>query len=347
MEKILSIIIPTYNMEELLPGCLDSLIVEDNLDNLEVWVVNDGSKDLSSEIGHKYSKKYPGVIKIIDKPNGNYGSCINAALPKCTGKYVKVLDSDDWVLTDNLNSLIQIMSNIESDIIVTDYDYISGNKLIRTESYDLPKNELISFRRALDSNHFINIQMHAVSYNRKIFQMFDYKQTEGISYTDQEWVFLPMANCNSLYYFNRVVYQYNVGRGGQTMERGQIIKNYSALMRTTLSLVYSYEREKTTVDIDGKEFLIKRLTSRVLDRYRQCLITYTKYLEMDDILFFDQELKEHAFDVYELTDKTKLGFFLGYKYIRAWRNGGGVMYSTIVSICRLVNNVRVKLGKFL
>ena len=88
-------------MESLLPRCLDSLIINKNLEKLEVWVVNDGSKDRSSVIGHQYEERYPGVINVIDKPNGNYGSCINAALPKCTGKYVKILDSDDSFDTIN------------------------------------------------------------------------------------------------------------------------------------------------------------------------------------------------------------------------------------------------------
>ena len=96
MEKVLSIIIPTYNMENYLHKCLDSLLVEDkNLrDALEVLVIIDGSKDRSSEIGHEYEEKYPGVFRVIDKENGNYGSCINRGLKEATGKYVKILDAN-------------------------------------------------------------------------------------------------------------------------------------------------------------------------------------------------------------------------------------------------------------
>ena len=85
--KNLTIIIPTYNMQEYLQKCLSSLIVKKGLETLEVLVVNDGSKDNSSIIAHEFEAKYPGVFRVIDKENGNYGSCINRGLKEATGKY--------------------------------------------------------------------------------------------------------------------------------------------------------------------------------------------------------------------------------------------------------------------
>ena len=93
MSKLLSIIIPTYNMEALLPRCLDSLLVDGALEQLEAIVVNDGSRDGSLAIANSYKERFPDTVTVIDKPNGNYGSTINAALPVAKGKYVKVLDA--------------------------------------------------------------------------------------------------------------------------------------------------------------------------------------------------------------------------------------------------------------
>ena len=102
-QKILSIIIPTYNMEKYLPKCLDSLIsAKEVLCKMEILIINDGSKDASSRIAHEYQSRYPDSIIVIDKENGNYGSCVNRGLKEATGKYIKVLDADDWFLTQNL-----------------------------------------------------------------------------------------------------------------------------------------------------------------------------------------------------------------------------------------------------
>ena len=102
-EKLLTLVIPTYNMEKYLEKCLDSLLVSDNemLKTLEVLIVIDGAKDGSSAIGHRYQDLYPDTFRVIDKENGNYGSCINRGLKEATGTFIKILDADDWFDTKN------------------------------------------------------------------------------------------------------------------------------------------------------------------------------------------------------------------------------------------------------
>ena len=95
MEKVLTIVIPAYNMEKFLPYCLDSLLIGQGTEDVEVLVVNDGSADRTSAIAHGYEERYPEVFRVIDKENGNYGSCVNRGLKEATGKYVKILDADD------------------------------------------------------------------------------------------------------------------------------------------------------------------------------------------------------------------------------------------------------------
>ena len=92
--KILSIVVPTYNVEKYLERCIDSLVYDEKvLNDLEILIVNDGSKDNSLQIAKKYEKQYPNTIKVIDKENGGHGSTINAGLKVATGKYFRVIDS--------------------------------------------------------------------------------------------------------------------------------------------------------------------------------------------------------------------------------------------------------------
>ena len=109
--KILSIIVPSYDMEAYLPKCLGSLVVDDRelLQKLDVIVVNDGSKDRTSEIAHEFEANYRGVFRVIDKDNGHYGSCINAGLAVAAGTFVKVLDADDYYLTDNFKEYLSLV----------------------------------------------------------------------------------------------------------------------------------------------------------------------------------------------------------------------------------------------
>ena len=73
MDKILSIIIPSYNMEDYLAKGLDSVLLAEDRSLLDVIVVNDGSKDCTIEIARDYENRFPGIVAVIDKENGNYG----------------------------------------------------------------------------------------------------------------------------------------------------------------------------------------------------------------------------------------------------------------------------------
>ena len=96
--KVLSLCIPSYNMEAYLGRCVDSLLAEEVIDKLEIIIVNDGSKDRTLEIANAYRDRYPQSVVVVDKPNGHYGSTVNAALKVATGRYFRLLDADDWFL---------------------------------------------------------------------------------------------------------------------------------------------------------------------------------------------------------------------------------------------------------
>ena len=114
MTKLLSIIIPSYNMERHLRKCLCSVCIEDGrlLDLLDILVVNDGSTDETSAIAHEFANRHPSVFRVIDKANGHYGSCVNRGLVEACGTFVRILDADDYLDTNGLKSLLTFLQNI-------------------------------------------------------------------------------------------------------------------------------------------------------------------------------------------------------------------------------------------
>lgn len=169
MEKILTIVIPTYNMQDYLRRCLDSLIVSDEqMSLLEVLIINDGSKDSSSAIAHEYQNKYPATFRVVDKENGNYGSCINRALKEATGKYIKVLDADDYFSTDNFSSYMCYLQRHDVDLVLNDFVYTTSDGAIpyRWTGRNLPVNQSFSFDKLGAGS---TMMMHAVAYKREIF----------------------------------------------------------------------------------------------------------------------------------------------------------------------------------
>lgn len=74
--KYISFVVPSYNSEQYLNKCIDSLLIGG--EDVEIIIVNDGSKDRTLEIASSYEKQYPSIVKVIEKENGGHGSGINA-----------------------------------------------------------------------------------------------------------------------------------------------------------------------------------------------------------------------------------------------------------------------------
>ena len=162
---------------------LDSLIISERKERVEVIVVNDGSKDRSLEIAAEYVVKYPSVFRLIDKPNGNYGSCINAALKIASGKYIKIMDADDHFITHNFEDFVNELSCVDADLVFSDYIkyYTKDNQ--EYYQFNIPPGTVLDAVHYYESNAFVEIQLPAITYRTEIFKSLGYHQTEGISYS--------------------------------------------------------------------------------------------------------------------------------------------------------------------
>ena len=85
--KIVSFAIPCYNSAAYMDRAVESILKGG--EDVEIIIVNDGSKDATSEIAHRYEEQYPDIIKAVDKENGGHGDAVNAGLSHATGKYFK------------------------------------------------------------------------------------------------------------------------------------------------------------------------------------------------------------------------------------------------------------------
>lgn len=263
--KILTIAIPTYNMEQYLCRCLDSLIIDEKLmHELEVLIINDGSTDKSLEIGLKYQEKYPQTFQVINKKNGNYGSCINKALNKAKGLFFKILDADDWFDNINFQSYIRELPKIKTDIILTNFchNYSTGEKTIRktkianNTSFNLNKNDL----KINDIKQII--AMHGLTVRTDILKENNYIQQEGICYTDVEFCFYSILYAETVTFLNINLYQYFLGREGQSVSINTSIKRYNDFFLVTYRLITDFIKQESNLSEEKNNILA-------------CIITYT------------------------------------------------------------------------
>ncbi|MBQ0080326.1 MAG: glycosyltransferase family 2 protein [Alistipes sp.] len=283
MNKLLSVIVPCYNMEAHVASCLESVLGDERI---EVIAVNDGSTDSTATIIDDYVKKYPESCRIINKPNGNYGSAINAGLHEALGKYVRILDADDHFLRSGLSSFLDILERTsECDIILS--PFVQQGK--RTEKIWFGKygktpftiNKVLQFDEVLKEGYIEYFMMHTITYLRSLLQKIDYHQTEGISYTDQQWVFYPLFHLRTIMFTDVFVYSYTLGREGQTMDTKVLNKSVGQLMIVTEKMGEYTDRNISMqpISLIRKEFLLGQIA------HRMSVILRLILLEMDDNAF--------------------------------------------------------------
>lgn len=329
MDKLLTIVIPTYNMEKYLRRCLDSLIIEKKalLDALEVLIVNDGSKDMSSAIAHEYCEKYPTVFRVIDKENGNYGSCVNRGLKEATGEFIKILDADDYFDKDSFSSLLAYLGDTEVDVVITNYSVVDlDGRLIRKWVFNFPQRKTLNISDYCESYCYKVLQMHAIAYRRATLVKNCYKQTEGISYTDQEWMFYPMSYMTTFSYLPVAVYQYGLGREGQTMDENVRKKTISHMTKILYRQADFLNHANSQEMING---YMKTRFFQLVSMIYPILISGRQDVSLKEI---DEKVKEINPAIYDEVSVLKLDNRLWpFQYINHWRNNKKIRLWFIMS----------------
>lgn len=317
MQKLLSIIIPTYNMQNYLRHCLDSLLVSSEMmDQLEVLVINDGSKDDSSKIAHEYATQYPNAYRVIDKENGNYGSCINRGLQEATGKYVKVLDADDSFHTTNFEDYLSFLNFTDVDMIITPYIIVDGfGKEKSREAYDLPINVLLTWKQLTHAFKKKSLQMHAVTYKRQNIIDIHYRQTEGISYTDQEWIFTPLTTVNTAIAYPNAIYKYLYGREGQTTDAEVFKRNISHNEQCCRRIVKDY-KSFGVFEPNKQEFIDFKFLTTMRSMYNWYLVSYPN-LDIEQLIRYDDFIRLIDVSYINLLDAQTLKYTC-FHFIKHW-----------------------------
>lgn len=312
MKKILTIVIPTYNVEKYLERCLDSLTYNDDIqDDIEILVVNDGSKDNSLKIAKEYEKKFPSVI-VIDKENGGHGSTINAGLVKASGKYFRVIDSDDWVNVIDFRKYVLDLKKLDCDVVLTNFsrEYIySGisDKFKYPEAiefnkiYDLDKFDLSLFK----DDYFF---MATTTYKTSILKDNNFKLDEHMFYVDMEYVVFPLPNINNFILLDYDIYRYFIGRPDQSVNINGFVKNrkhHEYVFEKLVNFYTNTKMSKNKRDYVKKIILLMSNTHYIIYLKSGLL----KRKDIKEIKKFDKKLKKINLDLYnEIGNK--------YMYIR-------------------------------
>lgn len=262
--KLLTVIVPSYNSEDYLERCIDSLLIKD--ERLEILIVNDGSTDQTSKIANNYTRNYPDYVRVIHQQNKGHGGAINTGLKETTGAYIKVVDSDDWVDQKSLKRILDVVEKFvdnknDIDLLINNYVYERGEKLLnRTVNFKGTFPEDQRFRWADVKQFSIGevLMMHALIYKTEFLKQMNFKLPEHTFYVDNLFVYLPLQKVQTMYYLDVNLYRYFIGREDQSIVEENMIKNIEQQLRVNHLMIQATRWDEKT-KLAAEDYLIKHL----------------------------------------------------------------------------------------
>ena len=248
--KYISFAIPCYNSQEYMSHAIESILPGG--EDVEIIVVNDGSKDDTLKIAREYEAKYPQIVRVVDKENGGHGDAVNSGLAAASGKYFKVVDSDDWVDEEALQKILGLLRRLEDeeeeiDMLVSNYVYekvgVEHKKCIHYRNV-LPQDEIFHWD---DIGHFHlgqYILMHSVIYRTDLLKLIQLRLPKHTFYVDNIYVYYPLPHVRKLYYLDADFYRYYIGREDQSVNEKVMISRVDQQIFVTKSMIDMYDLSK-------------------------------------------------------------------------------------------------------
>lgn len=271
MEKIITFIIPAYNVEKYLDKCLRSFLEMSVLEQIEVLIVNDGSTDNTEIIARTYIEKYPTSYRILNKINGGHGSVINEGSLAAKGKFFKVIDADDWVITSNLPAFINRLKQCNADMILTPFHWVdlkSGKR--KEQAVDIPIPSSVINMKEITENwggYEQCMVFHCITYRTDFYKTYFHILPEHIFYEDQEYSSIPACHAENIEYWDIYIYQYMIGNVDQSVSFSKQAERMKHLEIVSKNILSYYNCHKSKLSQGAREYLLLKAENIILMCY--------------------------------------------------------------------------------
>ncbi len=267
--KLLTVAIPCYNSEEYMRRAIDSVLV--CKDELELLIIDDGSKDDTYRIAKEYEEANPDCVRAIHKENGGHGSAVNIGIQEAEGLYFKVLDSDDWFDKESFISVIDHLKNFLQDgevldMLVSNYVYEKPSKnkqKVMNYFGAIPRNKVVTWKNRMHFGTFQNLLMHSLIYRTKLLRDCQLKLPEHTFYVDNIFAYYPLPHVHRFYYLDVDLYRYYIGRSDQSVNETIMTSRIDQQIKIT-KLMISYYNPYSFREKSLKNYMVKYLSTMMI-----------------------------------------------------------------------------------
>lgn len=247
--KVLSFGIPSYNAAKDMDHCISSILEGSKCaSDIEIIIVNDGSKDETGAKADEWEARYPGIVRVVHQENGGHGMAVRAGLREARGTYYKVVDSDDWLDADALATMLQLLRGFEErdlrvDLFISNYVYEKVHEGTHTTiSYRmaLPRKKVFTWGDIGRFRPDQNLLMHSLCYRTDVLRAHELPMPPHTFYVDNIYAYVPLPNCETLYYADIDLYRYFIGREGQSVNEEIMVGRLDQQFRITRIMMQAY-----------------------------------------------------------------------------------------------------------
>ena len=278
--KLITFTVPCYNSAAYMEHCVDTLL--QGGDDIEIILVDDGSKDETGAIADAWAEKYPDIIRVIHQENGGHGEGVNQGIRNAQGLYFKVVDSDDWLDGESLARVMEKLREFAAmpepvDLLLCNYVYEhTVDNTSHTVRYTgvLPADRLFTWADIGRFPPSQNILMHSVIYRTEILRACGLRLPKHTFYVDNIFVYLPLPHCKKLYYMDLDLYRYFIGREDQSVNEKVMVKRVDQQLRVTKLMI-------TAVDLYRLPPEQKKLRAYMFNYLSMMMTISSVFLTMD------------------------------------------------------------------
>ena len=256
--KTISFAVPCYNSADYMEKCVESLLPCG--DDIEIILVDDGStKDDTPAICDRLVEQHPGIVRAIHKENGGHGSGVNAGLATAEGLYYKVVDSDDWLDKEAMDTIMPYLreqkalveqaqqqgaSATATDLVIANYVYekvYEGTHTTIRYTNVFPTDKEFTWSQVGRFNPSQYLLMHSVIYRTQMLRDMDLKLPEHCFYVDNIFVYVPLPHVKTMRYFDVDMYRYFIGREDQSVNEKVMLSRIDQQIRITKVMIDSVD----------------------------------------------------------------------------------------------------------
>lgn len=242
--KTISFAVPCYNSAEYMDKCIESLLACG--DDIEIVIVDDGSvKDNTAEKADEWQERYPDIIKAVHQQNGGHGCAVNTGLEAATGRYFKVVDSDDWLDADAMKPVMkylrrQMELRDPTDLVIGNYVYekvYEGTRTVMRYRNVFPVNREFTWDEVGAFGPSQYLLMHSVIYRTDLLRDMGLELPKHTFYVDNIFVYEPLPHVQTMYYLDVDMYRYFIGRSDQSVNESVMMGRIDQQLRVTRIMI--------------------------------------------------------------------------------------------------------------